>query len=228
MKKLNPYSLILYSGGQSRGNQLLHREMVRLARQKTDEPLRLTYLPFCSDSSITYFMRSVRRYERFGVSQFCCLSADEKPARAQIREALNTHIVYLAGGNTFYFLKALRRSGLLSFLREFADRGGVLAGLSAGAHILTPHVALAGVKGLDPDENDVGLKNLKALGLAPFEIFPHYEPKRRPIQILREYSSESRYPVFACPDGTGVVVDQGKVRLIGRGIQLYCGGISLF
>jgi len=217
----------MYSGGQSPRNQLLHRELVRLARQKTDEPLRFTYLPFCADGSMTYFMRSVRRYARFGVGEFCSLAADERPSREQIRAALRTHIVYLAGGNTFYFLNALRKSGLLSFLKEYAQSGGILAGLSAGAHILTPHIGLAGVRGLDPDENRVGLRDLRAVAAAPFEILPHFSASPRHVSLVRAYSRASRHPIYACPDGSGVVVENGVTRLIGRGIKLYAGGVEL-
>jgi dipeptidase E len=217
---------VLYSGGQTPSNAALHRELVRMARQKTDEPIRFTYIPFCADDSLTYFMRSVRRYARYGVGEFCCLVADVKPSRRQIRSALESHIVYLAGGNTFYFLRSLRKSGLLAPLREFAESGGILAGLSAGAHILTPHIGLAGARGLDPDKNEVGLANLKALGLAPFEILPHYEPTKRRVQALRDYTSKTHYPVFACPDGSGIVMEDGRTRVIGNGVELYSGGVE--
>lgn len=220
-------TLILYSGGQNRGNQTLHRELVRVARRKTDKPLRLTYLPFCSDGSMTYFMRAVRRYSRFGVKEFCCLRADERPTSAQIRSALKTDIVYLAGGNTFYFLKALQKSGLIHFLREYAEGGGILAGLSAGAHILTPHIALAGEPGLDPDDNEVGLRALSGLGLASFEIMPHFDPTPSRVRALRAYSRRSRFPIYACPDGSGIVVERGKERPIGRGIRVFSGGAEL-
>lgn len=225
MKKLP--TLVLYSGGQNRRNQLLHQELVRLARKKTHEPIRFTYLPFCADGSLTYFMRSVRRYSRYGIGEFCSLNADEKPSRQQIRAALKTDIVYLAGGNTFYFLKALRASGLLSFLRDYAETGGIIAGLSAGAHILTPHIRLAGVRGLDPDPNEVGLRDLKALGLTPFEILPHFHRAPRALAALRAYSSKTLNPIYACPDGSGIVVEDGAVRPIGRGIRLFFDGLEL-
>jgi dipeptidase E len=231
-------TLVLYSGGQQRGNQLLHRELVRLARRETGqarggsfkkpkEPLRFTYMPFCADGSMTYFMRSVRRYARHGIGEFCSLVADERPSRAQVRLALKAHVVYLAGGNTFYFLAALRKSGLLSFLRDYAESGGILAGLSAGAHILPPHIGLAGVPGLDPDPNDVRLRNLKSLGLAPFEILPHFTGSSRAASVLRAYSRDSRHPVYACPDGAGLVIENGAVRAMGRGIRLFSGGVEL-
>lgn len=176
---------------------------------------------------MTYFMRSVRRYARYGVGEFCCLAADERPSREQIRMSLRADIVYLAGGNTFYFLKALRKSGLISFLHEFAEKGGIIAGLSAGAHILTPHIRLAGLQGLDPDENDVGLRNFKALDIAPFEVLPHFDRSARAQSILRTYSLKARYPIYAIPDGAGVVVENGVVRLMGRGIRVYSDGVEL-
>ncbi|MGK5082667.1 Type 1 glutamine amidotransferase-like domain-containing protein [Bdellovibrionota bacterium FG-1] len=224
---MTQYSLVLYSGGQNRANVRLHQELIRLARQKTDGPLRMTYLPFCADGSETYFMRSVKRYARFGVDSFCCLRADQRPSASQIRSALNTHIVYLAGGNTFYFLQALRRSGLLSFLKDFADQGGIFAGLSAGAHILSPHIGLAGAVGLDPDENEVGLKNFKALGLVPFEVLPHFDKSPGKLAAIQRYSRRSVYPIYACPDGAGIVVEKGKVRPLGRGVRLYFDGMEL-
>lgn len=172
-------------------------------------------------------MRAVRRYSRFGVGEFCCLTADEKPSPLQIRAALKADIVYLAGGNTFYFLKALRKSGLLGFLSEYAEGGGILAGLSAGAHILSPHIGLAGVRGLDPDENEVGLRDLRALGLAPFEILPHFHKGPRYLAALKAYSRKSRYPIYACPDGSGVVVQDGVTRVMGPGVKLFSGGVEL-
>ncbi len=217
-------TLVLYSGGQNRRNQTLHRELVRLVRQKTDDPIRFTYIPFCSDQSKTYFMRSVRRYARFGVDEFCCLEPDQKLTKTQIRSALHSHIVYLAGGNTFYFLDALRRSGLLSLLREFSEGGGILAGLSAGAHILTPTIKLAGVKGLDPDPNEIGMKRFEALGLAPFEIFPHFDNRKREVEILRAYQCAHKRPIYALPDGAGLVVEGDQVRTIGLGIRLFSRG----
>ena len=102
--------------------------LVDLARGPRRRKLRLTYLPFCADDSKRFFLRSVRRYRRFGVEEFCCLEADRAPSRRQIAAALDTDIVYLAGGNTFYFLKHLRESGILPELKKFARDGGVIAG----------------------------------------------------------------------------------------------------
>jgi dipeptidase E len=217
--------LVLYSGGQNRSNQHLHRALVDLARSqhKKKRGLRLTYLPFCADDAHKFFLRSVRRYHRYGISEFCCLQADCSPTRAQIKAALDTDIVYLAGGNTFYFLKHLREAGLLPELRRFARNGGVIAGLSAGAHILTPNIELAGAPGLDPDRNAVRLKDLKALGLVNFEFLPHFEPNAKQIAALERYSRKTTRAVYACSDGGGLIIENKKITVLGQVHAFYRG-----
>ena len=133
--------------------------------------------------------------------------------RAKVTESLaiadvdidDYDIVYLAGGNTYHFLHHLRVSGLLEAVGRFASRGGVVAGLSAGALILTPHIGLAGYPAWDRDENRIGLsgRGCRGLGLTRFEFFPHYRRSARYRDALLDYSRRSRLPVYACPDGSG-------------------------
>ena len=121
---------------------------------------------------------------------------DDPAARCDASARLHrSDIVYLAGGNTYYFLDHLRRSGLLDELALFARRGGVVAGLSAGALILTPHIGLAGYPAFDRDENTVGLgrSGCRGLGLVGFEFFPHYRRSRcRPLRTDRAGTSCTR------------------------------------
>src|SRR5262249_36495004 len=147
----------------------------------------------------------------------CAVSSSE------LRRALSSDIIYLAGGNTFYFLKHLRKAGLIGPLREFAARGGVLAGLSAGALIMSPNIGLAGYPHFDSDENEVGLSNLSALDLVGLEFFPHYEDSPRLARALAAYSHRVPHPVYACRDGGGIVVDGEKFEVLGRADVFYRG-----
>jgi len=56
----------------------------------------------------------------------------------------------------------------------------VLAGPSVGAIILTPTIGTAGPPLPDPDDNDVKLKNLRALGLVRFEFSPQPRKPTKP------------------------------------------------
>jgi peptidase E len=87
---------------------------------------------------------------------------------------LTANILMITGGNTFKLLKNLRDSGLDQAILQFWQKDGVvMSGFSAGAIILTPNIAVAGL-GVVPDPNDVGLADLTALGILDFEIWPHY------------------------------------------------------
>ena len=217
--------IVLYSGGQSRSNHKLHRAVVELAQQgkKSTHPLQLTYIPFCSDNASIFYHRTIRRFRSHGVERFFCLHVDASPGVHEIEEALRSDIIYLAGGNTFYFLKHLREAGMLDRLEKFTKKGGVLAGLSAGALIMSPTIKLAADHGLGPDPNEVGLKNLKGIGLFPFEFSPHFHETPSEIKAHQAYSKKTRNPVYAVKDGSGVVITKNKISIVGEASIFYRG-----
>ena len=104
-----------------------------------------------------------------------------------------------------------------------------MAGLSAGGLVLTPTIALAGYPPFDCDANDVQLRNLSGLGLVRFEFFPHYHRSAGLQRALLRYSRTNRRPVYACRDGSGLVIEQdrftahGEVWLFESGRRLRIG-----
>ena len=227
-----PMPIVLYAGGRTRRNHVLHRSLADLARARVPRKpakrrgLSFTYVPFCRDDSENFYRRAQERYREFGFTEFHCLKIDAPYTRAELRAALSSDVVYLAGGNTFYFLKHLRRSGFLGELRKFYERGGVVAGLSAGAILLTPTIDLAAYPKFDADRNEVGLKDLRALGLVDFEFFPHYQPTLRYRRALESYSRRRENAVFAVPDGGGIVVDGDTTTCFGA-VELYFHGMRI-
>jgi dipeptidase E len=151
------------------------------------------------------------------------LTVDERLDATTVKRAFESDVIYLAGGNTFYFLLHLRQSGLISKLKQFAKSGGVLAGLSAGALIMTPSIGLAGYPAWEADENDVGLRDLRALGLVGFEFFPHFERTPRMIRALARYSRAHSNSILTAEDGGGIVVNEKRTTLLGR-VSLVTGG----
>lgn len=228
--------IVLYSGGQERRNALIHESLLALALRRpgkrAKKQIRMTYLAFTEVGSVGFFRRFERRYQAFGGTHFHCVCADDRalarPGAARDRAAailLSSDVVYLSGGNTFHYLFHLRRSGLFAVLRKFADQGGVLAGLSAGALLTTPNIGLAAYPAFDRDENDVALPESRwgGLDLVEFEFFPHYRRSSRYREALQFYSERARFPVYACSDGSGIVVEgdrftaHGDVWLFDRG-----------
>ncbi|RME14720.1 MAG: hypothetical protein D6797_08165 [Bdellovibrio sp.] len=216
--------LVLYSGGQQRTNAVLHRAFVNMAlgKKKTE----LVYIPYCKEGSSVFFKRFVRRYRAFGATHFWCLPVDDKVSQEQKKRLLRCNGVYLAGGNTFYFLKHLKQSGVFKVLKELLYRGKVIAGLSAGALILTPHIELAAFPPYDEDENFVKLKRLTALGAVPFEFLPHYNPHSYKMkEAMLMYSHLSHRPIYACEDGGGIIINGIQTTFVGSVYQFYKGQV---
>jgi len=212
--------LVFYSGGQQKSNNHLHQALSTLNGSKARS---FTYVPFSHENGMHYYNRLKARYRKFGFRKFRYFAADSDYLMKEMNEALKSDVVYLAGGNTFYFLKHLRESGFLKRLEKFVERGGVLAGLSAGAIIMTPHIYLAGHPPHEGDENEVRLKNLSSLGLVDFEFLPHFTNSRRTNEAILKYSRRSKYPIIACPDGSGVVVDDTSMSFIGTAYLFFRG-----
>ena len=235
--------LVLYSGGQERRNRLIHESLLGLALRRgpasANDGIRMTYLPFTRDGSAPYYRRFVNRYTRFGGTEFRCIVPDDPSLassgadrRKAVADLMASDVVYLPGGNTFYFLHHLRRSGLLEAIGRFARRGGVVAGLSAGGILMTPHIGLAGYPDFDRDEDEIGMSSraLRALSLVDFEFFPHYRRSRRYRDALARYSERSGRALYACRDGSGIVVEgdrftaHGEIWLYDRGQERRIGG----
>jgi dipeptidase E len=214
--------LVLYSGGQNRENELLHQSLITLCGSR--ERKRFTYIPFCSDNAGTFYNRISRRYRRFGFTDFQCLPVDQPIETSELKKALRSHVIYLAGGNTFYFLNHLKKAGMMPHLRRFARQDGVLAGLSAGALIMTPNIRLAAIPKYDADENESGLKDLSGLSLTDFEFSPHYSDSEKRNRVLLNYSKKTSSPIYACGDGGGIVIEGSKYTHYGRTSVFHRGG----
>jgi dipeptidase E len=113
-------------------------------------------------------------------------------------------------------LKTLRKKKLLGELKKFVKRGGVLTGLSAGAILMTPKIDTASFPDHDRDDNDCKIRNFNSLNLVDFEFFPHYRNSKRYDFDLLKHSKLSKNPIYACYDGSGIIVNSGKMEFLGK------------
>lgn len=219
-RKNKKRKLVLYSGGQSPTNKRLHEALVKLSGKQAQS---MTYVPFSHENGEYFYKKIKKRYSQYGIKKFVYFAVDSDFLKKEMRKALQSDIIYLAGGNTFYFLKHLRESGFLKQLEKFLQRGGTIAGLSAGAIILTPNINMAAYPKHDCDINEVRLKNLHSLGAVDFEFYPHYISSRQTHKAMISYSKRTDHLIVACPDGSGVIVKNAEFRFIGPVFLYYRG-----
>ena len=119
--------------------------------------------------------------------------------------------VYVCGGNTFYILDRLRKTGLYKSLKEFAKSGGVYIGSSAGSIIASSDISLAGW-GSEADKNEINLKDLNGLNLTKISVFPHY--KIRLKKEVEEFQKTVDYPVQKLKDRQALIIKGKTLQLL--------------
>jgi dipeptidase E len=205
--------LVLYSGGDDKENLGLDEAFVELMAKKN--PV-VTFIPSSSYLSEQEFKAFVRHYSKFKITRFIHFPIDVPFDRILFQEVMRSDAIHLAGGNTFYFLNSLRKAKLIPQLRSFAEQGGVLTGLSAGGILMTEDIEMAGYPEFDRDENTVNITNLSALNLVDFLFFPHFKNSRRYDAVFKKYTKQREKVIYACPDGSGIVVKGRELRFVGR------------
>lgn len=212
--------LVLYSGGGEEENRYLNRRALELTGADTP---KLTFIPSSSYDAEVDFKFFVEEFSKLGVQRFMHFCVDTPFTKTMLNEVMKSDLIFLGGGNTFYFLKYLKKNKMFDHFKKFLKRGGVLCGLSAGAIVLTPHVHTASFPHFDRDENPFDMKNLSAMRVVNFEFFPHYKNSKRYDAELLHHSKKSKLPLYACPDGGGIIVEDERISFTGKSHVFYQG-----
>ena len=97
------------------------------------------------------------------------ISTTEAP---KIKEIIkNTDCIYISGGNTFYLLQELRKTGVDELIKQHILAGKLYIGESAGAVITAPNIEYVCLMD-DPNEGKE-LTNFEALNVVDFSTVPH-------------------------------------------------------
>ena len=157
-----------------------------------------------------------------GIKQIEDLDLKEKTQEGLEKILSNKSILYVNGGNTFYLLHGVRKSGFDKVITDFLKRDGLYVGVSAGSYIACPNIEAATWK--HQDRNRVGITDLTALNLVPFLITAHFEEIYR--IIVDEAAKRTKYPIVALNDKQAILVEGRKVRIIGEGKKEFWNGFK--
>jgi dipeptidase E len=212
--------LVLYSG-YAEENAPIDAEAMRMTGKKNP---RVVFIPSANHVPDFEYEYVKETYAEHGVKNILQFNIDRPYSLSDAEKVIKTaDLIYLSGGNTFYFLKSIRRNHFDRLLTQFVSRGGVLAGLSAGSIIMTPTINTASYPKFDRDENAVGLRNFAALDLVQFEFFPHFTREPEYVRELKKQSLKLKYPIYGVSDGAGITVADKRVSFFGN-IWGYLGG----
>lgn len=133
----------------------------------------VTFIPTASAvEKVVFYVHSGRKaLEKLGLIvedlEISTAASDE------IKDKLkNNDFIYITGGNTFFLLQELKRTGADKIITEEVDSGKLYIGESAGAMVASVDVEYA--QKMDSIKKAPALKDYSALGLVNFYTVPHY------------------------------------------------------
>ncbi len=124
-------------------------------------------------------------------------------------------LVYIVGGNPFYLMDHLKRSGADAILREIIKaEEAILIGSSAGAVVLGPDLRI--VAEFDPDLAE-GYEDFAGVGIVPFTILPHVNRWREKLPDLDDrlhvFHEETGLRVELLADGGALFLTPDDLKL---------------
>lgn len=127
-------------------------------------------------------------------------------------------VLLFGGGNTYYLMSWLKKSGLEKILPELL-KTRIYVGISAGSMVATKNLRMSTSQKLYT-EKVFPLKDDNGLGFVDFHIRPHFNSKYFPDLIekkIRESVKGITEPVYAIDDNTAIVINDGKIEVVSEG-----------
>lgn len=96
----------------------------------------------------------------------------------------NNDYIYVTGGNTFFLLQEMNRSGAGDLIKKQINAGKLFIGESAGAILLAPNIEYS--KDTDNPFAAPLLKTFEGLNMIDFYPVPHYknDPLKEAVEII--------------------------------------------
>jgi len=120
-------------------------------------------------------------------------------------------VLFSCGGNTFYILGRVRKTGFDKFIKNFVKSGKLYIGVSAGSIIIHKTIEIAGWS-KEGDINEIKLKNLRGLNMIRIAIFPHFHKSL--AKEISSFKKKVNYPVIELRNKHAVLISGKKIKKI--------------
>lgn len=168
--------------------------------------------------SSIYIRKQRRVLERLGLN-ICVLDISVAESNEIMAKLLNSDIIYIGGGNTFYLLQELKRSGADKLIKEQVLLGKAYIGESAGAVVAAPCIDY--IEDMDKRDAAPNLRDCSALGLVDFYALPHMNsfPFIRASRVIAEKHSND-LKLLPITNRQAVCVYGNEIKILGKQLQI--------
>ena len=125
----------------------------------------------------------------------------------------NNDFIYITGGNTFFLLQELKKTGADKIIIDEINKGKLYIGESAGAIVTSANIEY--VKRMDDVKKAPNLTEFSGLNVVDFYVIPHYTnfPFEKTVEkIIEDYSSKLNLSPISNKDA--ILVVDNKIDFI--------------
>lgn len=160
-----------------------------------------------------WFMEADRNWfieNKFQLTEFDLVNKSGSDVDSALSEV---DLVYLSGGNTFYLLEHINKSGFDAVLKDQLKHGLIYAGGSVGA--VVAGMSIEAAKEFDDPHEAPDLTNYTAMQLINLSILPHYgNPKYQDRYQKAFKTSTDSSPILTLTDSQALVVKDNHYQII--------------
>lgn len=187
------------------------------------ERKRVAFVPF---AAVSYPMDEYARitqgtFAEMGHELFSLHAETDK-----VKALANADVIAVGGGNSFQLLRTLYSTELLRAIRVKVLGGTPYIGWSAGSNVACPSIMTTN------DMPITEVPTLRAMGLVPFQINPHYTERKleghggesRDQRIAEFLALNQRSTVVGLREGALLNVNDDLMSVEGTGMRLFRSG----
>ena len=205
-------------------NKTLIDEFLKLVNKPANE-IKLAYIPTAAnvEPDDKGWMIDILWEFKNLVSEVDIVEIATLPRAAFMPRLEWADAIAIGGGNPYFLLNWLRKSGLDDEIRNLLE-SRVYVGISSGSMIVGPDISIT--NDLLPEVVKLELKDYIGLQLVDFEIVPHYNSEsfskvREPE--LKKYQQKSKIPFYVIDDQSAIKVVDKNIEPVGEGEWLEFG-----
>jgi cyanophycinase len=209
--------LIIIGGGEDRdpqGDRVILREVARHVRGG-----KLVLATVASHRPEGYFEEYEKAFADLDIGELVELYVEER-SRAGDREKLSVlddaQAVFFSGGDQLRITSQIGDTGIEAKVRAIYDRGGLVAGTSAGASVMSETML---VKGASKETHRIGdLHMAPGMGLVRDVIIDqHFAERGRMGRLLGAVAHNPRVLGLGIDEDTAVMVEGDEFEVLGSG-----------
>ena len=174
----------------------------------------VTFIPTASkvEKVVFYVNSGEKALQKLGliIDELDISTASNDEINSKLR---NNDFIYITGGNTFFLLQELKKTGADKIIIDEINKGKLYIGESAGAIVTSANVEYA--KKMDDVKKAPNLTEFSGLNLVDFYVIPHYTnfPFEKNVEkIIEDYSSKLNLSPISNKDA--ILVVDNKIDFI--------------